>query len=302
MGTTIQRTQARAYNNSLSDLRPYSSERSAWLYFDTPAVDKSGLWITGGARFGVNTGASDAVAPFRLLDRCGDRQFAPDPVQQRHPFIVTDTITGKPVWTFGAGGSSPNALSSSNNGALYTPSMLTAAGVETNALPMIEPGGFSFAAKVRVPEPSTTANGISFGSTTGGAIFGSRPASYTNSLIVSVQQVTGQFQARTRETAGSAISPVGDIRDGLWHDLIVSYDPATTTMRGWLDGTLVATNASASIDVSVVSGAELPQIGAIGSTLDTRFVGFVASIIYLPSSILANDTARAAIRTLMSDY
>lgn len=306
MGTTIQRTQTRGYNGALLDLRPTYNERVVWQLFDDYAVDKSGFWINGQSRFGINTGASDAIAPFRLLDRCGDRLFAPDPIQLRHPFLVNDSITGKSVWCFGAGGSSPNALSNSANGALYTPSMLTAAGVEINAMPMIEPGGFSFAAKVRVPTPSTTANGISFGATTGGAIFGGRASSIADCMLVSVQQTVGQFQARTRETGGSGIAPSGDIRDGLWHDLVVTYDPGTTTLKGWLDGTLVATNSSASTDVSTADGANLPMIGAIstdgGAGPSTRFGGFIAAAFYLPTSVLNSDAARAAVRTLMADY
>ncbi len=292
-------------NTSLPLARPSAADMAAWAYFDSLADTRRAVWLEASMpQYALGMTPAGLIAGAYLLDRCGRRLLTPHPGQLRHPHIVTDSITGRPVLAFGAGGSSPNALDSNNNGAMACASVLDVSGVETNNTPIFATGtGLSVAFKTRIPVPSTTANGLAFGTFTGGNLLGSyTEVSSTDAVIAGFNGSTGLINFRTRESSGSSIAGAADRRDGAWHDYMIVYDDTGNTINLYEDGVAVTPVTGATIDFSTAAGVEKLLIGGIGNsgTVGGRFVGFAAFIGILQGPVLADATARTALRNLMA--
>lgn len=311
MGTIYFKGSGIQPNTALPSVQVSASEAAAWPYFSSYAATKEALWVEcASSRYYRKLGAADAPALAKIIDRCGDRVFTTDTVRLRHPIIVTDSITGRPVMQFGAGGTSPNALSTSVSGMMTNASILNSSNAEINALSLMKPAvGWSVAAKVRVPTPSTVANGVSFGSTVGGTILGgaglgtSPNENFTVQISTSAGTIRG-FNQIGITTSGQWFQGSGDLRDGTWHDVIVTWNPTTSTMSGWIDGTAQTPVTTVTTDISSTAACQIPMLGGIGDNVSGNtqtFVGFIAFVAFLPTPVLATDgAARTAIRALMA--
>lgn len=304
MATTYLRGAGISTNALLPNVALTDEERVVWSLFADHAAEKAALWIdVPSARMYKGLTADGAAAPARLLDRCGDRYFAADAVMQAHPIIVTDSITGKPALMFGAGGVAPNALDQTYNGALVSPSLLDAAGAEKNNKPLfLRSTGWSLAYKIRLPVPSTTVNGVTFGSITGGTVLGGASA---DGMTVSSSFSSGQLKAQndfTVDVAGQRLLIGPDLRDAAWHDVVISYDHAAGSMRGWIDGTAhTPITSGVTTDIAATTGANKPVIGGVVSGPPTnRFIGFLSCLYWLPGPVFGDTEARLAVRNLMA--
>ena len=282
-------------------------ERSAWLYFSSLADEKKAIWLDPSSpRFYRGLGAADEPAQARLLDRCGDRIFTPESVRNRHPIIITDSVTGRPVFMFGAGGSSPNALDSDYNGALICAEGFDAHGVGDNNASMWVPSvGFSIAFKARVPATNGTMNGATF-TVSGGAVFGGATTADndTSAAAVGVSNNGVSFvQTMVGGDGTSLNSGSTDFRNTGWHDFVMTYNASTTTLRIYEDGTEITPDTGATTDVASTAGSSKVMFGAYGNASGgpgSRFCGCIAFAAMFQGPVLEDSTARAAIRALMA--
>lgn len=316
MVTTYQKGRGSSGNANVAPRAPTDEERAFWAWCEPFADDKTGIWIdpTGPGSLYLNGAAGDAPAGFKLVDRIGDRIFTPDPIQGRHPFVATDSITGKPVWMFGAGGSGGNALSQSANGTLVNASVLDDDDEETNNLPLILPGvGWSFAAKVRVPAPSATINGVTYGATVGGSLFGGASTDATtdfDNFSITIDTGAGyyrMFNQRGIVTTNQWYSRNVDFRDGAWHDYVAAYDHVAGSYQVWIDGVGMTSVTGVTTDIlpsTTQTGVDKPMVGAVGNGSGgpaSRFSGALAFMVFLQTPILAAEAdARTAVRALMA--
>ena len=282
-----------------------TEERDAWAYFDRLADDKKAVWIDPRATsLHKYLGVSDSPARARIIDRCGDRVFTRVSELDRHPILMEEA--GKPIFLFGAGGVSPNELSSSSNGAMICADGVDGRGVGDNNPDVWVPGvGWSAAWKSKLPVPSTTVNGVAFGSATGGFVFGNATtADDTSSGGVGNSLSTGRAEIHTKSSGSNAsLGGSTDRRDSAWHDYIMTYNPATTTLRIWEDGVAVTPNTAATDDVSTATGSSKIMLGARGRQSGGptgRFIGFLAYACWLQGPVFESAAARAAIRALMA--
>lgn len=269
-------------------------------------------WVGGAAKPYSNMGATQDPAASRLLDRLGRREFLPNAwggtlTNRRHPVLVTDSITARPVAVFGAGGAAPNLLDTSFNGVLRTVTDLDAAGQAGNQTPFFTIGaGWSAAFKVRRHAPSATVNGIAMPSTSEGAVWGgcATGAGVSGTVGPLIGFSGSRFTVRNQSnvsTAGQQIDIIGDTRDGLWHDYVATWNPATTTLRAWADG--VESTAVTTCTTDVTSAATQPMLGGTGPTNqpEQRFAGFLAFALLVQGPVLNDATLRGQVRTLMAE-
>ncbi|WP_264046858.1 LamG-like jellyroll fold domain-containing protein [Methylobacterium flocculans] len=283
-------------------------ERAAWPAFASSAAAKRSLWIEASQeRFYRKGAAFDPPAQFKLLDRAGGRIFAPEPVRNRHPYIVTDSITKRPVWTFGAGGVAPNVLDTDFNGVLSCPSVLDIAGAETNNLPLFAPStGYSLAFKTRIPTRNTSVNGLTFTSV-GGAILGAGNTDSPNSAFSAQIDGGGGYLRVYNQQSVQAGNQYAyrdlDFRDGVWHTYIVTFDQAAGEFRIFVDGAEAPKISGCTTDILAAMGGDKPVIGGTGlfpGGISPRFFGFMAFLAYIPGPVLNNATSRAAMLALMA--
>ena len=260
---------------------------------------KSGIYIDcmHGLQY-RNAGAGDAPSGFELLDLLGGRRFrvglgAGTVGAGRHPWIATDDVTSQPVLMFGAGGSGGNAIAFGSD--LENPSIIVN-GAEANRLPLFDPAaGFTMAAAVRVPTPSTTVNGQLWPATTGGVILGSCAAS-PKSPSLEVIYGSGNARMRPRQDAGptTAVGDSANHANSQWLRLVATYNRSLNRGRIWVNGAAyIETTSMAQIYGDDPLGL-LPRIGGLGSTaLTSRFIGILGTLICVPAPIAEDDATRA---------
>lgn len=291
---------------------PSAAELTAWPLFQPHVASKGALWIDATARAVQNGGADGPPHLFRLLDRAGQRIFTTEKVRNRHPYRVTDTLTDRPVFMFGAGGQTPNDLSAPANGAIRTVPVETPGAPIGNNAPIWTPDvGWSVAFKARLPTVGGTINSVAYTSPfTGGAVIGGAgedTAGVNASPSVGFDNGTGYLQGFNQfgvQTVGAYFSNNVDRRDGTWHDYVVTYDDATGTFRAWVDGALVTTQASITTDVGATADARRPEIGGVGVPSTgpaNRFMGALAFVGFLPGPALNDADKRALIRAVMAE-
>lgn len=305
MVSTYTRGAGLSPYTSAPSLAMSAEERAAWAWFAPLAADKKASWLDpSSSRFYRGLGAADPAEGARLLDRCGDRVFSAT-IPARHPIIVTDSLTSRPVMLLGAGGSGSNVLDNNANGTLVCAAGVDArGGGDNNASAWIPGVGWSVAFKLRMPASNGVANGITFGAFPGGAVWGQAvTADDTSAAFCGINQTTGYAEIRTKETSGSVLTGSTDRRDGAWHDYMMSYNVQTQTLRIWEDGVAVTPNTAASTDTSAVAGAGALMFGARGRAAGgpaNRFGGFIAFAGWLQGPVLEDASARTAMRNLMA--
>lgn len=233
-------------------------ERAAWPSFVPYVSTKRALWIEAGQpRFYRKGGPTDPPSGYKLLDRCGGRIFSPEPVRNRHPFILTDGLTGRPVWTFGAGGVTPNNLDTDFSGVLACASTLDASGTETNNLPLFAPTtGYSIAFKTRVPVVGSTVNGLTFSAAGGSVLGGGRTDTATGAFSAQIDAGAGYLRVHNQFGTATA-NQYGfrdiDFRDGAWHTFIVNFNQSAGTIRVFVDGVETPTISGCTTDILTAS-------------------------------------------------
>lgn len=282
-------------------------ERRAWALFDAYAANGKALWIDAGSRYALNSGPGDAPSGFELLDRCADRRFRPEPVRNRHPYLVA--ASGRPMLMFGAGGTAPNALDTNFNGTLYPPSILASDGVtETNQRPMLLPGqGWTVAFRFAMATPGSALNGVTY-ATAGGSLLGGGVTGTDSSagLSIGFDNNSGYLQAlnqRGVQTGGQFLQVGTDHRTGATYSYVVTWDVAAGTMRAWRDRTLVATQTSVTTDISTAAGCSVPMIGGVGQLTSgpaARFFGGMSFLSFLPGAVGNDDAIRSTLFDLMA--
>ncbi|MBJ7440581.1 MAG: hypothetical protein JHD35_16345 [Sphingopyxis sp.] len=245
-----------------------------------------------------NAAAGDAPSGFELLDLLGGRRFrvglgAGTVGAGRHPWITTDDVTGQPALMFGAGGSGGNAISFGSD--LEKPSMIVG-GEEANRLPLFNPAtGFTMAAALRVPTPSTTVNGQLWPATTGGVVLGSCAAS-PRSPSLEVIYGSGNARMRPRQDAGptTAVADSANHANSQWLRLVATYNASLNRGRIWVNGAAyIETTSMAQIYGDDAAGL-LPRIGGIGATaLASRYIGILGTLICVPAPIAEDSATRA---------
>lgn len=280
-------------------------ERAVWPLFRPYRENKRALWVEAAApSLYRGGGVADPPGAFRILDRVGGRIFTPEKIRNRHPIVMKDSVTGKPVMMFGAGGAgTPNALDSTFNGVLECAPILEG-GVEVNDLPLFYPDtGYSVCAKIIVPPPNITFNGLPF-TTVGGPILGS--GSPTNSMAIIVEGSVGRARAFNDVSVNANNQYYEfpfDLRDAQAHTLTFTYNDATGTYRHWRDGNEMAAVSGCTTDISTGAGASRPAIGGFGLTAtgpQGRFCGGIFALMVLPGPVLEQAAARDKVHALMA--
>lgn len=134
-------------------------------------------------------------------------------------------------------------------------------------------------------------NGIGFPSVTGGVFLGGG-AQIPDAAYFAISQTNGHVDLRQND--GNALADSTDHRTGNWMIGCGTYNVGSGTVSIWT-GTADSspTTATGRPDVPSGASAQLPRLGATGATsAQGRFVGFIGMVMYLPSPILADDTAR----------
>ncbi|MBN8294899.1 hypothetical protein JI664_23210 [Rhodobacter sp. NTK016B] len=300
MATTYFRGPGKA-PASAANVSPSAAEAAAWQLFSAHTADQSALWFdVPSSRLYQRLGAADAASGAKLVDRCGSRVFVAHPTRNRHPFIINDNVTGRPVLCFGAGGAAPNDLNNTFSGVLHD-------ALGDNAAGLFAPDtGWSLAAKVRVPANGATVNGVAFSTNTGGCVLGSMGATTADaSSFLEFDQSNGRTRAYNQRSVGTTNQFYGDStdrRDGLWHDYVITYDDVAGIYRCWTDGALAGTVTGCTTDIPSAAGSDQPMLGATTDTggYAARFGGFLACLYWLPGPVLNGDDDRATTRALMA--
>lgn len=293
-----------------------AAEDGAYALFDAFRDNGRAMWLEPGPLSGpitqaIGAGPADPPAGFEWGDRVADRLFRPEPVRNRHPFLVVDSITGKPCMMFGAGGAAPNALDDTFNGTLVSPAIKDATGAEANARPLILPAqGWTCLARVRVPAPGATMNGVTYNAV-GGAVLGAAAvAGAADCLAIQIERSIGRLRMFNRigvTTNGQWYERGGDLRDGAWHTIIGWWDPATGSMGAEVDGVASAILSGVTTDIAPAAtsaGADLPMIGGVGGSSggpDARFSGAVSVLAFLPNATGKDAAVRAKLRAAAAE-
>lgn len=288
---------------------------AGWLapYFDAGEavmIDVRRPNIAFGLGLVLGGGASAPPEGFRLADR-GNTEWSAHPAggNARHPVLTTYAPNGRPALLFGAGGSAPNVLNGTFNGALKRAARVNAAGVDINNRSIIKVGtGWTAWGKFALPAPGATVGAITFPTDTyalGGSIMGGGQSAATNPFTIYIRPNDGQIQCWNRNGDALAVaSATVNVADGNLHSFIANWNPTTGLGQIRIDGNETV-NASRTMTTDVVTGTGYDRliIGGvenINGGVQLPFGGFLFGAGFVAAPIGENAQFRGALNAAMA--
>ena len=97
-----------------------------------------------------------------------------------------------------------------------------------------------------------------------------------------------QFGMQTNISSGYPFESGGTASVNTWHHAVLTFDGSSTTMKGYLDGTSIATDSSAGTQLVTPEANSLGVIGNVGS-FTRSFNGLIDEVAIFSSALSASD-------------